>query len=436
MNNPRPEFNVNSGFIIAEANVITDFDRKIITELYLPLVGPNSISLYFWLLENIPNKVAISERFDHNQILDALNLNNITFVQARSKLEALGLVSTFFNNDQMGDVFVYTLVPPLSPDKFFKDQLLSNFLYSLIGDIAYLNVQKKFALKKLQVPVGENISANFFEVFSRVSDHPNIDRKQIEDLQPQAITSPKLPITFDFDYFSTELKKKGVDQTDIDQNHDALYSLHLIYGFDELELLRFVENHITLDSRKINFEAIKYQLYNMQPTKVTTKAKNVFNADDKISNSQQALITTAESVSPIEFIEKLKEQLGGFVTSGEKTILKNIVENKILSPDVLNILVHQILVGMKNSTINKSLVETIANDWIRDGVTNATQAVLVVNKFNRNKKSPKPQRNNKKLRKVEQKMEYQTEVDDTIDIDTVTDKLNALGNDLNQHGTN
>lgn len=436
MNNPSPEFNVSSGFIISEANVITDYDRKIITELYLPMAGPTSISLYFWLLENLPEKVSISDRFDHNQILDALNLNNITFVQARTKLEALGLLSTFFNNDQMGEVYLYTLVPPLSPNSFFKDQLLSNFLYSLIGDTAYLNVQKKFALKKLQVPVGQNISSNFFEVFSRVSNHPTIKGKQLEALEPQEIAQTKLPDSFDFDYFASQLKTRGVEQIDIDQNHDALYSLHLIYGFDELELLRFVERNITLDTHRINFEAIKYQLHNINPTKVTINAPKESSQTIKTNSSQQSLITAAENASPIEFIEKLKEQLGGFVTSSEKVILKDIIENKILSPDVLNILIHQIIVGMNKSSINKSLVESIANDFNRAGVTNATQALVEVNQYNQNRKNPKTNSTNKRMRKVEQKMDYQVQDDDQLDIDTVIDKLNTLENNLNQNGKN
>lgn len=437
MNNTLPEFNVSSGYLISEADVITDFDRKIVTELYLPMVGSVSVSLYFWLLENLPNQVSISERSDHNQILDVLSLSKITFIQARQKLEAVGLLSTNYHRDQMGDVYVYTLVPPMPPAIFFKDQLLSNFLYSLIGDSAYLDAQKKFALKKLHAPIGSNISANFLEVFNRVSDNPRVNRKQLNDLSPQEIKRPDFSSNFDFDFLSTQLKSKGVNQLDIDQNHDALVSLHLVYGLDELELLRIIESNITLDSFEINLEAIKHQLYNNNSTNVAINPSNQTDHQyPALNKTQQDLAMAATNASPLEFIAELKMNLGGFVSASEKAILQQMIENKILTTPVLNILVHQILVGMKKASLNKSLVETIANQWTREGVTDATQAIYQVNKFNQDKQTAKSKNTNSRLRKVEQEINYQQVEDDNLNVNEVLDKFNSLQKNIGEDEKN
>lgn len=437
MNNTTPEFNVSSGYLISEANVITDFDRKIVTELYLPIVGSTSVSLYFWLLENLPNQVSVSERSDHNQILDVLSLSKITFIKARQKLEAVGLLSTNYHHDQMGEVYLYTLVPPMPPATFFKDQLLSNFLYSLIGDTAYLNAQKKFALRKLHVPIGDNISANFLEVFNRVSDNPLVNRKQLNDLIPQQINMPDFASDFDFDFLSTQLKQKGVNQLEIDQNHDALVSLHLVYGLNESELLRIVESNITLDTLKINLEAIKHQLYNMNSTKVginpSTPANQQYPA---LNKTQQALVTAANNSTPLEFIEELKKNLGGFVSASEKAILQQMVENKILTAPVLNILIHQILVGMNKASLNKSLVEAIANQWTREGVVDATQAIYQINKFNQDKQTDKSNNKNNRLRKVEQEINYQQVEADDLDLNEVLDKFNSLQKNISEDEKN
>ena len=55
----------------------------------------------------------------HKELLDILSLGLRDFYEARIRLEALGLLKTFVQKDELGQVFIYELQAPLSAEDFF-----------------------------------------------------------------------------------------------------------------------------------------------------------------------------------------------------------------------------------------------------------------------------------------------------------------------------
>jgi Replication initiation/membrane attachment protein len=74
---------------------INDYERHILTDLYLPLLGTAAYSIYLLLWEKIPNKEMISARKSHAELLGLLNIDLKQFYNARIKAEALGLIKTY-----------------------------------------------------------------------------------------------------------------------------------------------------------------------------------------------------------------------------------------------------------------------------------------------------------------------------------------------------
>ncbi len=77
--------------------------------LYLPLIGSDAVKLYQFLGTKILGDRNLSKNFLHYDIFDNLSLDSRKFTSSRKKLEALGLLSTYYiDNDGVGQ-YVYKL---------------------------------------------------------------------------------------------------------------------------------------------------------------------------------------------------------------------------------------------------------------------------------------------------------------------------------------
>ena len=93
------------------------------------------------------------------------------------------------------------------------------------------------------------------------------------------------------------------------------------------------------------------------------------------SKSEIAIIHHAKKTPPAHYLSSIKEQKGGFVTTNEQWVLKELVEQSPLTKEVINILLNYILVGKESVMLEKNYAMTIANDWAQNGVKSAEQAI-------------------------------------------------------------
>ena len=70
-------------------------DVNVITLLYSPLIEADAYKMYMTLHSLLNRSNLTSHTLLHKEILDILGLNSKTFAEARLKLEAIGLLSTY-----------------------------------------------------------------------------------------------------------------------------------------------------------------------------------------------------------------------------------------------------------------------------------------------------------------------------------------------------
>src|SRR5699024_5325381 len=99
---------------------------------------------------------------------------------------------------------------------------------------------------------------------------------------------------------------------------------------------------------------------------------------DALPISEAAVIRHAKQTAPANYLRSIKDQKGGFVTSDELWVLKELVESSQLSKDVINILLHYILVVKEAVVLEKRYAMKIANDWAQSGVRTPEQAIQKV----------------------------------------------------------
>lgn len=357
-------------------------DSAVLTQLYLPFIGQTALALYQLLVL----EARATTRDDHNFLLDSLNVNLTDFVAARQKLEAVGLLKTFATSDS---VLTYVVVAPLSASEFFKEPLLAGLLAKFVGELRFETLKERF----LTVPevAGENLSARFTDVF-QVPNAPVTTGVQVE-------VTPLATAPVDWDIVAELLHAQGLTRADLKKHEAFLAAQVTLYGLDETRLAMVIQQTLSLDKRQIDETAIRQQLSRVQTITPVEKPTTPAVA------SANPLVQAAQSLTPMQFIQQLQQQRGGFVTNAERRVISQLLETRALTPEVINILTHEILVGQGKTNVTLNLAEAIANNWRQQGIQTAQQAIDLIAKRNKAATST-PKKSTRKPQKVEQQPDY------------------------------
>ena len=132
-------------YVVINKTILHDEDRKIITSLYLPVIGMDAIMLYFMLWADLDSSSIVSADFTHQKIVSNLRMTINEVVDARSKLEAIGLIKTLVKEGNVNN-YIYELYSPASASEFLSHTILNIVLYSNIGKKEYDNLIKIFKM--------------------------------------------------------------------------------------------------------------------------------------------------------------------------------------------------------------------------------------------------------------------------------------------------
>ena len=95
-------------YIVTSKTILSNEDHKLLTSLYQPIVGAMSISLYFSLWSYLDGSECISVEWTHHQLIANMGVKLSEIEIARNKLEAIGLLKTYFKEDHINH-YIYQL---------------------------------------------------------------------------------------------------------------------------------------------------------------------------------------------------------------------------------------------------------------------------------------------------------------------------------------
>ncbi|MBN4089446.1 DnaD domain protein [Mycoplasma enhydrae] len=149
-------------FFVDSFEDITSKDLVNIRTFYSPIIGLDGISLYhhFYDLYNL-NRTKKYDLTETSEFL-VLDLNNL--INARHKLEAIGLLKTF--QDLEGNLLI-KLNKPLNANEIAKNELVSELLISKLGENKYLNLIKNNAAYFHDASQMNDVSKKFFDMFDK-----------------------------------------------------------------------------------------------------------------------------------------------------------------------------------------------------------------------------------------------------------------------------
>ncbi|MGK9317256.1 hypothetical protein QQF92_06335 [Melissococcus plutonius] len=166
MNNEHHEIQPKTIFQTIINTPLTDQDKEVLMFLYQPIIGANALCLYLTLLSEINSTTGQSDSLFHVDIITTTDMGIKQIMQARKKLEGIGLLDTFVKEDiELGFNYIYQLNHPETAIRFFKDEILSITLLNVVGQRKFNKLFEQFQPKEINLAGYENISADFKEIY-------------------------------------------------------------------------------------------------------------------------------------------------------------------------------------------------------------------------------------------------------------------------------
>ena len=385
---------------------LTQRELQFVTQLYVPFLGVQASTLYLVLFSELSPNSYQSDVIRLADLLALVNMGIPDFYQARIRLESVGLLKTYRYEDEesISAQYTFELQAPASPNLFFKDALLSTLLVNQVGHQRFEILQKRFSVKE-KAPYGQDVTSTFQEGFqlpfnmSQYKRNIAQEKQMIKDVKQQE--SFVMNSTIDWELLTDLLKSQFVhEQALTDEVKQMLNSFQLYYGLTEREIAQYVIYAADLSTGEIDekelysiiinanqhLAAPKKEEASITPVEstpeisevVTEEKQEITPASTQLPQAIQRLITLAKEMTPFDFMTSIKQQRNGYVSNGEQRIILDLVQVGTIPSEVINILIHYVLVVKNNPTINKNLIDTIANDWSQKGIQTAEQAIEAV----------------------------------------------------------
>lgn len=391
MKQSMPPITPQTGYLVTARASDFQLNFTVFANLYQPLLTPLAYVLENILVTQLQPHPTLADRRRHSELLSVLNAGAGKFESARDQLEAVGLLRTFFQDDAVGPVFVYQLQPLLSATQFFEEDILSTKLLQTVGDQRFKDLAKAVGRYYYDPQKMTETTHSFFDVFTPDQAELTADRQLTGQVQQELRRSEKQELVpnddFDFTLLAKQLVQDGLDEDDIQASRQLIQTQHLMYGIAEPQMRQLVLQSVNWGvNNKIDPRQLKLVVANsfQSPSqqKPVTAAKSVTEDTTGLSDQEQQLVKVAQDLAPVTFLATLKQQTGGgFVTSSEKYIISNLL-NQGLAPEVVNILSYDVIVQQELPTLRKNLVDTIANSWQRSNVGSASAALKEIKAFN------------------------------------------------------
>lgn len=369
-------------YVVINKSIITDEDRKILTMLYQPIIGPLPIMLYFSLWSDLDKTELISTEYTHHHLVTNMQLSLKEITEARKKLEAIGLLKTFFKEENINN-YIYQLYSPIKANDFFNHPILNVVLYNNMGKKEYEKLKNYFKMPRINITTYQDITASFTEVFSSV---PLTSYEVLnDDIRKTNRLKLNIDSNFDFDFLAASLPK-NLDQTKIftKEIKELILQLSFLYELDVIKMQDIIPLCLT-ERGTINKEELRktcrnyYQFDNhgLLPSVIYNAQPEYLKEPIGDTSKRAKMIYTFETISPYELLKSKNN--GSEPTMRDLKLAEDLIINYGLKPGVTNVLIDYIL-KTNNNKLTKSLAETIAGQWQRLNIETVDDAMKVAEK--------------------------------------------------------
>lgn len=418
-------------YIVVNKSIITAEDRNILTMLYQPIIGPLSIMLYFSLWSDLDKMELMSTEYTHHHLVTNMQISLTEILEARQKLEAIGLLKTFFKEENINN-YIYQLYSPIKASDFFNHPILNVVLYNNLGKKEYDKLKNYFKTPRINTSSYQDITVSFSEVFTSV---PLTSYEVLnEDIRKKNIQKLNIDTNFDFAFLADSLPS-SLDKNKIftKEIKELILQLSFLYQLDVIKMQDIIPICIT-ERGTINKEELRktcrnfYQFDNhgLLPSVVYNNQPEYLKEPVGDTSKRAKMIYTFETISPYELLKSKNN--GSEPTTRDLKLAEDLIISYGLKPGVVNVLIDYIL-KTNNNKLTRNLAETIAGQWMRLNIETVDEAMRVAEKehkkYRKNNSTPTTKQKivkeekipdwfDKKIEKQQASQEEQEEMQDLL----------------------
>lgn len=388
-------------YTVAASGLLHDYDRKVLTLLYQPLIGSVCFSLYMTLWAELEENRLWSSSNSHHSLMNFMDMGLKDIYEARLKLEGIGLLKVYVNKDEETRSFIYELLPPLTPEQFFLDGMLNIYLYKKLGRNQFMRLKRFFSEQKVKTATGyEEVTKAFQDVFQ--SGHPGsfeIDDEVVQLMNESEVEGyigrqEQEGIQIGNEDFNFELLQAGLNESLVPKKaitvkvKESISNLAFLYGIDPIQMKNIVisavneDNEINIDElRKSARDWYQFQNQDQLPSLIDRVQPAIHQTHKKQPETQEEeLIRYLEITSPRQL---LKDISGGAEPSkGDMQIIEDVMFQQKLLPGVINVLIQYVMLKT-DMKLTKGYVEKIAGHWARKKIKTPQEAIALAKKEHR-----------------------------------------------------
>ena len=365
-------------YTVINKTIIKNIDRKLITMLYQPIIGYTATSLYFTLIDDLDKREILSEDLTHHHLMSTMQLKLDDIEVARKKLEAVGLLKTYYRKDTINH-YVYLLYSPMDANEFLNHPVLNIVLYNNLGKKEYDRIVDYFKVPKVNLKDYEDITQSFNKVFRSVSGNVLIEN---DDVRHEEKNKLKIDEKVDFNLIISSIPSSMISPRCFnEETKELINALAYTYDIDNVNMQGLVKNSINekglidkVELRKNVRNFYQFENDGKLPTFVYSKQPEYLKLPQGNTSKWAKIVYTFESVHPYDFLRS--KYKNGEPSERDIRIIENLLVDQKLTPGVVNVLIDYVL-KVNNQKLSKAYIDTIAGQLNRLHIETVEDAMRV-----------------------------------------------------------
>ena len=406
---------------VINKSILNETDKLVLTMLYMPIIGNNSITLYLTLYSELSLNNYITRELSHHHLISTTGLGIKELTEARTKLEGIGLMKTYIKEEDINN-YIYELYSPISPNEFFNHPIFNMVLFNNIGKEEYNRLINYFKVPKMDLKNYTDITAPFdmcfkSECFTPLEIEENIIKKETLKLNYE--------LDFDFDVIIKSIPKSIFNSKCLNKSmKELIINLGFLYELDPLTMADLIKTALNekgcIEKETLRKNVRKYYQFNngnRLPSLIFKSQPEYLKSNKTDNTNRSRLIRVFENTSPYQFLRA--KYKGARPTDRDMCILENLLVDLKLNPAVVNVLIDYVL-KTNNNKLVKAYVDTIAGQWKRSGIETASEAMDFAEKEHKKKTKSKKTKEktpvwfNKEIEKEEVSVEEKRELEELL----------------------
>ena len=353
---------------VVKGSVISNYDRKILTRLYQPIVGFGAIATYFTLLSELEADKTVSKTIrPHSVLFDLMDCTNTVFMANITKLEAIGLVKTYVGVHKGVTNYIYTLFAPKTPKEFFNYDLYVSLLQNKLS-------KKDFDRTMMYFKNDLKVEEGYAEVTTSFNDIFEVASLEVANVKNDLIDSKSNypSYTFAFDAFYLKLKDLQFDRRKITSSvENTIVSLSAAFNISAYDMALLVQRSLdefgkVSETKLKNLARRSAQAPKFEEKETKVVYSGITRLDEKIE--------LMSNLSPIEFFKLINNNQP--LLPREVSIINDFVRLTNLNNGVTNALLD--FVVQKGDVISASLLQYWGRVLMNKHIEDAYQAMLTL----------------------------------------------------------